>query len=243
MVKEKRYACATERFSLRTLSPLSCISFCFWSEGASWRNIMALKLLKSHTYLFCNAICVLWKGILERHLSFFFFSIRYLILLDTDWSGLCHYYCLFIMERIRNRCQYTVQKTVSCQKQNGTETVVQRLFQSCRWPGPCANLIRYREKKWSHGINWIILYYSLSHSLTDSVYALLLCIFPATELWWDLCTEWPTGKSLLWNGDAVRDSMGKTAERVREIISHQSQVHWSITEAFECLWEKIIASC
>ncbi|KAA0704082.1 Collagen alpha-1(XXVI) chain [Triplophysa tibetana] len=44
----------------------------------------------------------------------------------------------------RNWCQYTVQKTVSCQTQNGTETVVQRLFQSCRWPGPCANLISYR---------------------------------------------------------------------------------------------------
>uniref|UniRef100_A0A671LFW6 Collagen type XXVI alpha 1 chain n=1 Tax=Sinocyclocheilus anshuiensis TaxID=1608454 RepID=A0A671LFW6_9TELE len=39
---------------------------------------------------------------------------------------------------------YTVQKTVSCQTQNGTETVVQRLFQSCRWPGPCSNLISYR---------------------------------------------------------------------------------------------------
>ncbi|XP_026129667.1 collagen alpha-1(XXVI) chain-like [Carassius auratus] len=44
----------------------------------------------------------------------------------------------------RNWCQYTVQKIVSCQKQNGTETVVQRLFQSCRWPGPCSNLISYR---------------------------------------------------------------------------------------------------
>ncbi|XP_016120078.1 collagen alpha-1(XXVI) chain-like [Sinocyclocheilus grahami] len=44
----------------------------------------------------------------------------------------------------RNWCQYTVQKTVSCQTQNGTETVVQRLFQSCRWPGPCPNLISYR---------------------------------------------------------------------------------------------------
>jgi len=71
-----------------------------------------------------------------------------------------------------------------------------------------------RKETISWYINWIILYYSLSHSLTDSVYALLLCIFPATGLWWDLCTEWPTGKSLLWNGDAVRDSMGKTAERV-----------------------------
>ncbi|TRY99742.1 hypothetical protein DNTS_033610 [Danionella cerebrum] len=44
----------------------------------------------------------------------------------------------------RNWCQYTVQKTVSCQTQNGTETVMQRLFQSCRWPGPCTNLISYR---------------------------------------------------------------------------------------------------
>lgn len=58
--------------------------------------------------------------------------------------------------KIRNWCQYTVQKTVSCQTQNGTETVVQRLFQSCRWPGPCSNLIRYREKK-------LCSCYSLSH--------------------------------------------------------------------------------
>ncbi|XP_041949152.1 collagen alpha-1(XXVI) chain [Alosa sapidissima] len=44
----------------------------------------------------------------------------------------------------RNWCQYTVSKTVSCQVQNGTETLVQRVFQSCRWPGPCTNLISYR---------------------------------------------------------------------------------------------------
>ncbi|KAG9263200.1 collagen alpha-1(XXVI) chain-like [Astyanax mexicanus] len=44
----------------------------------------------------------------------------------------------------RNWCQFTVWKSVSCQTQNGTETVVQRLFQSCRWPGPCKNLISYR---------------------------------------------------------------------------------------------------
>ncbi|XP_031427646.1 collagen alpha-1(XXVI) chain [Clupea harengus] len=44
----------------------------------------------------------------------------------------------------RNWCQYTVSKTVSCQVQNGTETLVQRVFQSCRWPGPCSNLISYR---------------------------------------------------------------------------------------------------
>ncbi|CAB1352453.1 unnamed protein product [Coregonus sp. 'balchen'] len=42
----------------------------------------------------------------------------------------------------RNWCQYTVSKTVSCQVHNGTETLVQRMFQSCRWPGPCSNLIR-----------------------------------------------------------------------------------------------------
>lgn len=123
MVKEKRYACATERFSQRTLSPLCCISFRFWSEGASWRNIMAIKLVKSHACLFCNAILwVLWKGILgikwshtpylkllfsmislaycaHSFLHCFFFFLFYSWVLDSDWSGLCHYYCLFIMER------------------------------------------------------------------------------------------------------------------------------------------------
>ncbi|XP_062341273.1 collagen alpha-1(XXVI) chain isoform X1 [Osmerus eperlanus] len=44
----------------------------------------------------------------------------------------------------RNWCQYTVSKTVSCQVHNGTEALVQRVFQSCRWPGPCSNLISYR---------------------------------------------------------------------------------------------------
>ncbi|KAJ8368772.1 hypothetical protein SKAU_G00088000 [Synaphobranchus kaupii] len=44
----------------------------------------------------------------------------------------------------RNWCQYTVSKTVSCQMHNGTEKLVQRVFQSCRWPGPCTNLISYR---------------------------------------------------------------------------------------------------
>ncbi|XP_053729318.1 collagen alpha-1(XXVI) chain-like isoform X1 [Synchiropus splendidus] len=44
----------------------------------------------------------------------------------------------------RNWCQYTVSKTVSCQVQNGTETTVQRVFQGCRWPGPCAKIISYR---------------------------------------------------------------------------------------------------
>uniref|UniRef100_A0A8C5G7A6 Collagen alpha-1(XXVI) chain-like n=1 Tax=Gouania willdenowi TaxID=441366 RepID=A0A8C5G7A6_GOUWI len=39
---------------------------------------------------------------------------------------------------------YTVSKTVTCQVQNGTETTVQRLFQGCRWPGPCTKIISYR---------------------------------------------------------------------------------------------------
>lgn len=181
MVKEKRYACATERFSQRTLSPLCCISFRFWSEGASWRNIMAIKLVKSHACLFCNAILwVLWKGILGikwshtpylkllfsmislaycahsfLHCFFFFYSIlEYWILIGLVFVIIIVYSS---WNEIRNWCQYTVQKTISCQTQNGTETVVQRLFQSCRWPGPCSNLIRYREKKWSHGICWIML--------------------------------------------------------------------------------------
>uniref|UniRef100_A0ABM5EMK7 Collagen alpha-1(XXVI) chain isoform X2 n=1 Tax=Pogona vitticeps TaxID=103695 RepID=A0ABM5EMK7_9SAUR len=42
----------------------------------------------------------------------------------------------------RNWCHYTVTRMVSCQLQNGSETVIQRVYQSCRWPGPCANLVR-----------------------------------------------------------------------------------------------------
>ncbi|XP_064022312.1 collagen alpha-1(XXVI) chain isoform X3 [Pogoniulus pusillus] len=42
----------------------------------------------------------------------------------------------------RHWCHYTVTRTVSCQVQNGSETVIQRVYQSCRWPGPCANLVR-----------------------------------------------------------------------------------------------------
>ncbi|KAJ3591208.1 hypothetical protein NHX12_009155 [Muraenolepis orangiensis] len=33
-------------------------------------------------------------------------------------------------------------RTVSCQVPNGTEITVQRVFQGCRWPGPCPKLIR-----------------------------------------------------------------------------------------------------
>ncbi|PNJ85581.1 COL26A1 isoform 1 [Pongo abelii] len=44
----------------------------------------------------------------------------------------------------RHWCHHTVTRTVSCQVQNGSETVVQRVYQSCRWPGPCANLVSYR---------------------------------------------------------------------------------------------------
>ncbi|KAM6192519.1 collagen alpha-1(XXVI) chain isoform 1-T1 [Sarcoramphus papa] len=44
----------------------------------------------------------------------------------------------------RHWCHYTVTRTVSCQVQNGSETVIQRVYQSCRWPGPCTNLVSYR---------------------------------------------------------------------------------------------------
>ncbi|XP_031717054.1 collagen alpha-1(XXVI) chain [Anarrhichthys ocellatus] len=46
--------------------------------------------------------------------------------------------------QLRNWCQYTVYRTVSCQVHNGTETSVQRVFQGCRWPGPCTKVISYR---------------------------------------------------------------------------------------------------
>nr|XP_051693937.1 collagen alpha-1(XXVI) chain isoform X2 [Oryctolagus cuniculus] len=42
----------------------------------------------------------------------------------------------------RHWCHHTVTRTVSCQVQNGSETVVQRVYQGCRWPGPCASLVR-----------------------------------------------------------------------------------------------------
>ncbi|XP_058489661.1 collagen alpha-1(XXVI) chain isoform X1 [Solea solea] len=45
---------------------------------------------------------------------------------------------------LRNWCQYTVSKTVTCQVHNGTETTVQRVFQGCRWPGPCSKVVSYR---------------------------------------------------------------------------------------------------
>uniref|UniRef100_A0A8C7XS11 Collagen type XXVI alpha 1 chain n=1 Tax=Oryzias sinensis TaxID=183150 RepID=A0A8C7XS11_9TELE len=44
----------------------------------------------------------------------------------------------------RNWCQHTVFKTVTCKVHNGTESSVQRVFQGCRWPGPCAKVISYR---------------------------------------------------------------------------------------------------
>ncbi|XP_053176710.1 collagen alpha-1(XXVI) chain [Scomber japonicus] len=46
--------------------------------------------------------------------------------------------------QLRNWCQYTVSRTVSCQVHNGTETSVQRVYQGCRWPGPCSSVISYR---------------------------------------------------------------------------------------------------
>lgn len=46
--------------------------------------------------------------------------------------------------QLRNWCQYTVSKTVTCQVHNGTETSVQRVIQGCRWPGPCSKVVSYR---------------------------------------------------------------------------------------------------
>lgn len=46
--------------------------------------------------------------------------------------------------QLRNWCQYTISRTVSCQVHNGTETTIQRVLQGCRWPGPCSKVISYR---------------------------------------------------------------------------------------------------
>ncbi|TWW60423.1 EMI domain-containing protein 1 [Takifugu flavidus] len=37
---------------------------------------------------------------------------------------------------LRNWCPHTITKTVTCQVQNGT--VLQRVYQSCRWPQGCS---------------------------------------------------------------------------------------------------------
>ncbi|XP_059511257.1 collagen alpha-1(XXVI) chain isoform X2 [Stegostoma tigrinum] len=42
----------------------------------------------------------------------------------------------------RNWCPYTVSKIVSCQVQNGSQTLVQRVYQSCHWPAHCSSLVR-----------------------------------------------------------------------------------------------------
>ncbi|XP_043574869.1 collagen alpha-1(XXVI) chain-like [Chiloscyllium plagiosum] len=44
----------------------------------------------------------------------------------------------------RNWCLYTVSKIVSCQVQNGSQTLVQRVYQSCHWPAHCSSLVSYR---------------------------------------------------------------------------------------------------
>uniref|UniRef100_A0A803VVK1 Collagen type XXVI alpha 1 chain n=1 Tax=Ficedula albicollis TaxID=59894 RepID=A0A803VVK1_FICAL len=60
-------------------------------------------------------------------------------LVVSHWSSL-----MCVLSLCRHWCHYTVTRTVSCQVQNGSETVIQRVYQSCRWPGPCANLVSYR---------------------------------------------------------------------------------------------------
>ncbi|XP_051935200.1 collagen alpha-1(XXVI) chain-like [Hippocampus zosterae] len=46
--------------------------------------------------------------------------------------------------QLRNWCQYTVSKTVSCQVQNGSQATVQRVLQTCHWPATCSNVVSYR---------------------------------------------------------------------------------------------------
>uniref|UniRef100_A0A8D1HTE0 EMI domain-containing protein n=1 Tax=Sus scrofa TaxID=9823 RepID=A0A8D1HTE0_PIG len=58
------------------------------------------------------------------------------------WPGGLSRGVTFEVGLVGHWCHHTVTRTVSCQVQNGSETVVQRVYQSCRWPGPCANLVR-----------------------------------------------------------------------------------------------------
>ncbi|KFV09001.1 Collagen alpha-1(XXVI) chain, partial [Pterocles gutturalis] len=65
-------------------------------------------------------------------------------LLHNLWEACCLTEANSVLSLCRHWCHYTVTRTVSCQVQNGSETVIQRVYQSCRWPGPCANLVSYR---------------------------------------------------------------------------------------------------
>lgn len=42
---------------------------------------------------------------------------------------------IFLSLSVRNWCPQTVTKTVACQVQNGT--ILQRVYQTCRWPQGC----------------------------------------------------------------------------------------------------------
>ncbi len=72
-------------------------------------------------------------------------------------------------------------------------------------------------------VYWVLLRYNtltlLGRQLTDSVRVFASLIFSQLQNSGETCVQSDLqGKSLLWNGDAVQDSMEKTAERVRELI-------------------------
>lgn len=72
------------------------------------------------------------------------YNKSYIFSLLCLWFG--EFWCTSVFKKknyyFRNWCQYTVSKTVTCQVHNGTETSVQRVIQSCRWPGPCSKVVR-----------------------------------------------------------------------------------------------------
>ncbi|CAH2219847.1 collagen alpha-1(XXVI) chain isoform X2, partial [Pelobates cultripes] len=89
-----------------------------------------------------NPLVLLWS------FNFFGFSYGTGFMYQFPASSLQHNYpdqnaasAANSFQNRRNWCQFTVTRTVTCQVQNGSETVVQRVYQSCRWPGPCANLV------------------------------------------------------------------------------------------------------
>lgn len=83
-----------------------------------------------------------------------------------------------ILRFFRNWCQYTVSRTVLCKVHNGTETSVQRVL-GCRWPGPCAKVIRYLHTSsspelfsyisclsfWAYSQSWEVLHRPVAHLL------------------------------------------------------------------------------
>lgn len=97
-------------------------------QGGGSKNLKPVedKTLLNMTafpFLYClNCTVFPWTGTKLWFSPFIFHS--------SEFYAFCFVYLL------RNWCPHTVTKTVTCQVQNGT--VLQRVYQTCRWPQGCS---------------------------------------------------------------------------------------------------------